>query len=228
MTFYYNSDKTVFECPLVVSACTAIDEHGHVCGKQTLVEPLCPAHLAHIFGVGVRVSSIPNAGFGLFALRDIRKKDLITPPYTGVVHTADSINALYKNGSAPYALGINSDMFVDAACQRSWAAFINHTGMTKSNAKFAIWAAQQTANIRATKDIKAGSEILLHYGKNYFRFNDNVHTRTVYTAVFAKEMQNVFSSPTHLAHKRSSSPAPRSKQKRSKSPTGTRSNPIVV
>lgn len=224
MSFRYHSDKTDFQCPLVESSCTQ-------CGKKTLVEPLCPAHVAEKFGVAVRRSNIPDAGLGLFALRDINKNDLIVPPYTGTVYDANAIIALYKNGSAPYTLTVNHDRYIDAACKRSWAAFINHTTAKKTNARFVLWAAKQTINIRATKDIKAGSEILIHYGDVYFNFNDNVKTETVFTPQFEKDMQDAalikFDKEKKISKKDKGK-----KRKRSKSPVAppgsSRSNPIVV
>jgi len=198
MSFEYHSNKTAFKYPLTISKCTAINTRGRVCGKQTSVEPLCPTHLARIFGVAVRPSSIPDAGLGLFTLRDIRKNSIIVPPYTGVTHSADSIRALYQDGSAPCTLQINNDVFVDASYQRSWAAFINHAERKKANARFAIWTARRVANIRATRDIKAGSEIFIDYGNDYFRFNDNVVTRTIYPRKFEVQMNNVNATAAQL------------------------------
>lgn len=199
MTFRYHSDKINFECPLTVSKCT-------VCKSETYVEPLCPTHVVEKFGVAVRKSSIEGAGLGLYTLRAIRKGELICPPYLGKILTKKELDDIYGEGSAPYTLELRKDTYVDAACQRSWAAFINHAPHKVANAKFAVY--RGVANVRATRNIEPHSEILVNYGKDYFRYKDNTYTQTTFPLAFESEMKNPFNPKPVTAPKRHRSKSP--------------------
>lgn len=188
MSFSYKANNTSFTKPLEKSVCTAKTEEGLPCDRVTFVEPLCPAHLAQIFNVAVRPSSIPDAGLGVFALRDFKKNEILTPPYTGRTMNDAELFEIYQGNTSPYALEIKKDVNADAAWRRSWGAFINHA--KKPNAKFAIYCG--TANIRAVADIKAGSEIFLDYGKDYFQTKHHTEIKTTFPSDFKKEMRKAF------------------------------------
>lgn len=186
MSFRYESDTKKFELPLRKFQCLAEDENGKKCGAETYVFLMCPKHAAEHYDVAVRPSLIPNAGLGLFALRDFKKNEILTPPYTGEILSNRTLNSRYGDGSAPYTLELKRDMYTDASAHRCWAAFINHTKHKKANTKFAVF--REVANVRATKDIPAGTELLVDYGDDYFRYSDKVTTKTTFPAHFEAQL----------------------------------------
>lgn len=194
MTFRFESKNKNFDCDLIKTKCTAVDAEGNQCNKDTFIEPFCPAHLAEIHGVAAFQSRIPGAGLGMVALRNIsRNKNInILPPYTGIEHTPASLRELYGGASSPYGFQTSTTRIIDAACQRSWASLINHGTLKKANAMFSLSSRKQMpVNIRASKNIEAGEEILLHYGNQYFGKKDGVKTSTKYPPEFYEEMMKV-------------------------------------
>lgn len=118
----------------------------------------------------VKESSIPGSGKGLFTLTDIPKGTDIVE-YKGRV--TDWKNAHHKDGNNAYLFYVNRNVVIDALKKLSALAryandgkgitrmkgvYINCEYVTRKNKVF----------IRSVKNIKAGSEILVSYGKEYW------------------------------------------------------------
>lgn len=121
----------------------------------------------HLF---IEASSIPGAGQGLFTNVFIPKGTRIIE-YTGKV--TDWENADHQDGLNAYIYFVNDDHVIDAAKRKkSLARYANDArGMKKikgivNNAEYVEEG--NRVFIDATKNIEAGSEILVGYGKEYW------------------------------------------------------------
>ena len=118
----------------------------------------------------VRRSSLPNSGKGLFTRKDIPEGTLIVE-YKGKV--SNWKNANHKDGKNPYIYYRSRNFVIDAAPFKNHPArYANDArGLTKkrglrNNAEYAEIG--DKVFIKANKDIPAGSEILVSYGKEYW------------------------------------------------------------
>jgi uncharacterized protein len=114
-------------------------------------------------------SSIPSAGKGLFTLRDIAKGELVTQ-YTGDITTWEEVRHDPNN---LYIYFVNDDYVIDAKEHpQAIARYANDArGLTRvpglhNNSRFVNIDGK--IFIKATKLIRAGSEILVEYGKSYW------------------------------------------------------------
>lgn len=125
-------------------------------------------------GLKVKTSTIPHAGNGLFTTKLIKKGEDIAE-YTGTVITAKEADAKAdaKDGSGDYLITLNSKKVLDVFGSKCLAGIANDAeGFQKlkgysnnaeiyQDSKSHVWLA-------ATKDIPAGSEIFVAYGKAYW------------------------------------------------------------
>jgi hypothetical protein len=120
--------------------------------------------------VKVKKSVLPGAGKGLFAGEDIRKGNRIVE-YTGEITTwKDVVHDEGKNG---YIYYVKRNYVIDAGKTKdALARYANDArgigrlkGIT-NNAKYIEDGLQ--VFIQATKNIPAGGEILVEYGKEYW------------------------------------------------------------
>jgi len=124
----------------------------------------------------IKKSSLPSAGKGLFTRQAI-KKGILVVEYKGALTTWKKItNDTKFNG---YVFYINRNNVVDA--KRHYTAFGRYANDAKgpgrkpgivNNAHYITRG--KKVFIQATRDIAAGSEILVSYGKEYWdviRFN---------------------------------------------------------
>jgi hypothetical protein len=114
----------------------------------------------------VKKSTIPNAGLGLFATRDLPRGTQI--PYEGKKLTDYQEKKMYgsaTNDVAPYGVSVKKNLVVDGACARGTANFSNDNPK-KRNAK--LIATKGEVKITSTKKIKKGQEVFTNYGKEYF------------------------------------------------------------
>ena len=131
----------------------------------------------------IRRSSIPSSGNGLFTRKMIRKGTRIIE-YKGKVTTWKEVN--HREGSNGYIYFINRKHVVDAyTYRRALGRYANDArGMKqrkglKNNATYASTGLK--VYIDAVKDIPAGAEIFVAYGKEYWdvlRYNQKLSERT--------------------------------------------------
>jgi SET domain-containing protein len=117
-----------------------------------------------------RRSALKNAGKGLFTTKDIRKGERIVE-YKGKIRTWKEIKE--QDGFNGYVFYIKRNHVIDAKkTKTALARYANDArGLSKTNgicnnAKYEEDGLQ--VYITATKDIPAGSEILVGYGKEYW------------------------------------------------------------
>jgi uncharacterized protein len=132
------------------------------------IQPLIMAFLSkQLF---VRKSSIPASGRGLFTKKKIRKGERIVE-YKGKRTTWKEANHL--DGSNGYLFYIDRNHVVDAFTYRkSMGRYANDAKGTTRRRGLSNNSTYETDNekvyIEAAKDIPAGSEILVDYGKEYW------------------------------------------------------------
>ena len=121
----------------------------------------------------VKKSTLPNAGKGLFTKRDIKKGERIVE-YIGEIITEAELDRRAENDIYGYAFYINKKRCIDAYYMpEALARFANDAkGLTRiagvtNNAEYEIW--KNRGWIKATKDIKAGAEIFVSYGAEYWK-----------------------------------------------------------
>ena len=180
------------------SACTADVQHrdGSVtrCRRKTCQDSeLCSSHLKSKYHVVIAKSTIPNGGMGLFAggrkkhrssrkqaIPVFRKGDLITP-YGGHDLKQKVFDSLYDFDSegkhyetaGPYAIGSTKKGHVtDGMCLRRAGAFCNDYHGSKAAGPNAELG--DNAMVEALRDIYQGEEILVDYGKAYWKGQENL------------------------------------------------------
>ena len=163
-----------YSCELQSRQCIAMTKKGERCKRRTRRQiPYCADHTRIILHVEIRPSTIPGAGFGLFALQDFEAGERILA-YEGQLIDKDELLSRYGDETAPYAFKISENKYVDGACARGTASFIN-TNPGRNNAALRAFHGSKTlppgAFVKATKKIKAGKEIFVSYGadtRTYF------------------------------------------------------------
>lgn len=127
----------------------------------------------------IRESSIPHSGKGLFTKKYIPKGTRIIE-YKGRISTWKEVN--HRKFSNRYIFYIDRDHVVDASrFEKALGRYANdakglcRTGGLRNNAEYV--ADGYRVFIEATRDIPAGGEILVDYGKEYWdiiRYNQKI------------------------------------------------------
>ena len=175
LRFYYDG-SVPFSCNLTCQRCGANTRGDVRCKKQTCkYQPYCFIHQKSVLGLVVKLSNIPNAGLGLFTTRDIPRNAIVCP-YGGELTNRQSLHQRYgvePGDFAPYGLdGTSTGRWSkDSACVRGVGSYANHALEARANVRFAPNNRTQTINLISKKAIPSGSEILVNYGRDYFRDN---------------------------------------------------------
>jgi uncharacterized protein len=118
----------------------------------------------------VKESVLPGAGKGLFTEEFIMKDTCITE-YRGTVSTWKNVN--HNDGNNAYVFYVNSSHVVDACDHpQEPGRYINDAkGLQQArglvnNARYVVY--KKRIFIYATKNIPAGAEIFVSYGKEYW------------------------------------------------------------
>ncbi|MBA3706253.1 MAG: SET domain-containing protein [Bacteroidetes bacterium] len=121
----------------------------------------------------VKASKIPKAGKGLYTKRDIKKGERFVE-YLGEIITDKECNKRAENDQYGYVFYINKQKCIDAHhTPEALARYANDAkGLVKikginNNSSYEVW--KNRGWITAEKNIKAGSEIFVSYGAEYWR-----------------------------------------------------------
>lgn len=116
----------------------------------------------------VRPSTLPNSGQGLFAEQDIKKGEPIAM-ITGPIYNATELKAIVRD---EYILeDVCGTRFIDVegpARYANDARGLTRMPGTNNNSAFLSYE-DGTLWLEATKKIKAGEEIFVAYGKQYWK-----------------------------------------------------------
>lgn len=123
--------------------------------------------------LAVKKSTLPGAGKGLFTKRDIKKGERFVE-YLGEVITEAELDRRAENDIYGYAFFISKKKCIDAYYQpEALARYANDAkGIVrikgiKNNCCYTIW--KQRGWIQAERNIKAGEEIFVSYGAEYWK-----------------------------------------------------------
>ena len=194
MKFVFKVDgETRFQCKLKSHRCVETNNKGQRCRKNSVIGiPVCWIHLLSKKHLRIKnTTSIPQPkGKGLFALdRKKGENDVIFKKgetifaYEGEYIDKATLDERYGDFTAPYAVMVKKNRYIDSACERGVASLINHANNKKNvNAKFAVTRGKDKKasgiKVVAIKDINNDKEIFLDYGKDYQFDEDNVLFKT--------------------------------------------------
>jgi hypothetical protein len=146
--------------------CVAATKQQLQCGRSTLNGKHCYTHLKLIDGLTIKSKgSVDTKGKGLFAARAF-KKDEVVAFYTGDIYKPSE-----SSNHSDYVLEIKRDQLLDAARTNSSPGRLLNDARNsplQNNCKFSINHRSKEITIKATRDIKAGEELLLSYGSGYW------------------------------------------------------------
>jgi uncharacterized protein len=121
----------------------------------------------------VKTSQIPNSGKGLYTKVDVKKGERIVE-YLGEIITEKELEARAEKDEYGYAFFINKKNCIDAFhTPETLARYANDAkGLTRvkglrNNCAYNIW--KNRGWIIAEKNIKAGEEIFVDYGSDYWK-----------------------------------------------------------
>ena len=167
-TFEYSvNGQVTFRGDLRGQRCIGHCRNGRRCSRRSVIGcPYCFQHLKSDRHLRIKPSTIHNAGKGLFAEDStqapnaiiFRRNDNIVE-YTGQNIDIDELNRRYHHHTAPYALqvrGDNDPLYVDAATVRGVGSLSNHRAGNHQNARFVVNYQNNTARLRAIKNIRNG------------------------------------------------------------------------
>ena len=134
-----------------------------------------PRPRARELGIVVKPSEIKGAGLGLYTTLPRKTNERIAK-YGGVITDAQHVDE-----SSNYVLQLAANKLIDAkdALHSDYARFSNdaaanygNTGR-KNNAKLSFPNATNTASVKASRPIKAKSEVYTSYGRDYWKDKRN-------------------------------------------------------
>jgi SET domain-containing protein len=153
---------------------------------------MCWQHGVTEIGLRVKPSTIAGAGFGLFAARDFPKHTIVCE-YEGDVIDGKELDKRYGSDErAEYAISIpGTTKFIDAIHSNDgFARFANHVPKQESNIEFVgklvpvevkstkvknkerqrntVVATVYKIGLQTRRAIKAGEELFVDYGKDYW------------------------------------------------------------
>lgn len=148
--------------------CIANTKSGNQCRRRTLKGAYCFMHMQALLGLRIKMSTIPNAGNGLFAARDFRAGEEVCK-YTGDISHDPEVD----HGGSRYVTCVNPSCVttIDAARTNThYGRFINAPRGTRrrTNCRWVNNQAGQTVRIVTTKPVKKGDEFLIGYGVHYW------------------------------------------------------------
>jgi transposase InsO family protein len=149
--------------------CTADTAAGAHCRQRTRRGQFCWQHLSKLRGVRIKRSTIPGAGFGIFASRDL-------PPNTRLGYTGDKLRDLADDDGGAYFLELTKGTAIDAARTNTGEGrWVNDPRGTDkaANCEFTLHTPPgkpRQACVRTTRLVPKGEELLCKYGAAYWRF----------------------------------------------------------
>jgi SET domain-containing protein len=151
----------------VTSQCAYKNDKGTQCKTLTsITHPYCPKHTETELHFIVAPSNVPFAGLGLYTTKAIAK-DEVALFYEGEKLTVKEYNERYdEEGFGEYGMTLGAKHVIDARKTSSGLGryICDYTGgKRKANVKYVNHKGK--IEIIAKRDIEAGEELLVSYGK---------------------------------------------------------------
>jgi RNase H-like domain found in reverse transcriptase/Reverse transcriptase (RNA-dependent DNA polymerase)/Aspartyl protease/SET domain len=149
--------------------CNGTTKKGEHCKQRTAKGQYCWNHMSSVLGLRLRASTVPGAGMGLFASRDL-------PAQTDIDYTGDRRPLDDDTEPGPYFLQLTNSTAIDAARTNAGPGrWINDPrgSAATANATWSLYTPPgkpRVACVRTLRRIKKGEEILIKYGADYWRF----------------------------------------------------------
>ena len=149
---------------MVCPTCNGTTLGNRPCRLRTCkFAPRCRHHTT----VEVKRSNIPNAGMGLFARAPIKKGEvLVNYTHNNERMTAAQFKKKYPSGKATHVAYVNGAYYDGKDISRNVAGAANNAGPRKSGRVNNAYIAK-SGNMKATKSIAKGREILTAYGAGF-------------------------------------------------------------
>ena len=154
--------------------CSAITKSGAQCSRTTCkYADQCYQHTQKNKGLQVKQSKIKGGGQGLYTTKPIKKGQNIAK-YGGNIVS----KVAYDKTEGGYGIQINKKQILDGrSTQSGLGRYANscRTGNVKKkeckrqNAKLVVDNRKKTARVKATKNLKAGSEVYVPYGRGFWK-----------------------------------------------------------
>lgn len=153
--------------------CEANTLSGSPCSRNTIKHArYCWQHTKQHLGVHVKTSTIPNAGQGLFASRDLNEGTRIQYARPEDYLTRAQVEQRYGNRRGDYVVCEGNHCLDARSTQSGHGRYTNDARNThkRSNSRLTVYhqGGQVRGNVRLTKKVKAGQEILTSYGRSYW------------------------------------------------------------
>lgn len=121
----------------------------------------------------IKKSTLPRAGKGLFTTKDIKKGEIICE-YEGEIITWNEAIRRNDEGINGYVYYISERVCVDAYyAKKTFGRYANDAaGLTRKKGarnNSVYHEAKRKVFIKATRNIRAGEEIFVSYGRSYWR-----------------------------------------------------------
>ena len=151
--------------------CSAETKTKNRCKNITCIySEFCSIHTKQLFDLAIKPSNIKESGKGLYTFVAIKKGDKIAK-YTGKMMSDEEFEA----NPSPFGLEVKKNTLIDArSTQSGLTRYANSCrkgdNCKGNNSKFSISHRTNppTVWLKATKNIKAGEEIYVPYGKAYW------------------------------------------------------------
>lgn len=166
-----------FTCKLRSVKCCGKSLKGTPCRRNVAKGLfLCFQHTTALLGLRVDQSKLNSQMQGLFVCSNnhganeivFRKGDEICPYFGEIINKKTLSDRYPGDTTAPYALQISKNRFIDSACLQSIGAKANTASSGfRNNARFSISHKLPYARIVATGNIRNGDEVLVSYGSQY-------------------------------------------------------------
>jgi hypothetical protein len=159
----FSGSLSFFPCPAFFN--------GVRCPRGSFVHaPYCRFHLRSVLKLDVDTSTIPGAGRGLFSLISRPAGSRLVEYFGEVLDAAENNRRYPKDTLGVYCLEVFSDCFIDSALFRGVGAMANAPPSGgRANVRFVASTATKSARLEVVRHIRAGDEIFVPYGRNYWK-----------------------------------------------------------
>jgi hypothetical protein len=174
-TFLYYTQpnhRQTFRSEMESHQCQFIKRNQQQCKNRCIIGfEYCHSHMKTVLGLKIAPSTIPEAGKGLFAMKQFERDEKICD-YHGELLTREEVHDRYTNPqtnrtyTAPYTVAINNNYAVDSATERGIGSLAN-TSAGHNNARLVVNQRARTVSIKASRRIPIGQEIFVAYGPGY-------------------------------------------------------------